>query len=456
MKNDHSFTPGKRFATRENVTKEACLDAVIKSHGYLERFRVSTHAGDYWREPSEKKIDLGFENGSAGIVFFYLELYRITGEAAYFDIARRGMEYLRLHWRSQLIDSTDNENVKTIHRYELNICSGVGSIGVLFLVFHKALKDDASKSALREIASEYVAKAEQNGDEVTWTGVPSFSTGDSGIAVLLLKISEVLGDDALRALSVRAARTILKHAKDDPRGGKLFSVIPKNFNEHYPNFVVGTAGIAYAFSIFYEAVGDKEFLDAAEAGAAYLKAIAVNRGEGALIPAKDDGLEDLFFVGWCHGPAGSSRVFYRLYRLTGNEAHKEFTETLVRGILAIGAPEIQSGGYWNTTNICCGTAALLQFFIGLYLAFEDPHYLELAERSAKVILGEAEEIDEDAIGWPLAVLLSDTEKITIDKGYLHGSAGIACALLQIYQVLNGDFRWDRLPDDPFPSKKSCF
>jgi lantibiotic modifying enzyme len=454
MRNDHSFRPGKKFLLREGATAEDYLAAVIKTHNYLEKFRVSTPDGDYWVEPGENRIDLGFENGSAGITFFYLELYKVTGDSTYLEIVRSGLRYLAVHWREHLINSTDNENVKVVKHYELNTSSGVGSIAELFLKTYNTFRDDVSKNALREIAREVVATQTRHGEDVYWMDYPAYCTGDSGIAVLLLKISGALGDEELRKLAIKAGKTVLKSALPDVRGGKVLSVIPQNFPAHAPNFTVGTSGIAYALSVLYDGTKEKEFLEYAEAGAEYLRAISVKKGDGALVPVFDDG-NDLFFVGWCHGPPGTSRVFYQLYRSTGDEKYKDFIEEMVRGIEDIGAPETQSNGYWNNTNICCGTSALLQFFISLYLAFGDEKYLALAGRSAKIVLGEAEEIEPDAVGWPLASMLSDRDsgKVTIEKGYLHGGAGIACALLQYYQILSGTaFRWDRLMDDPFPAK----
>ncbi|MFR3284793.1 MAG: hypothetical protein ACLTR6_11020 [Clostridium fessum] len=43
-------------------------------------------------------------------------------------------------------------------------------------------------------------------------------------------------------------------------------------------------------------------------------------------------------------------------------------EELVKGLEATGAPEKRSAGYWNTENICCGTAGLLNMYLGLWAA----------------------------------------------------------------------------------------
>jgi lantibiotic modifying enzyme len=67
-----------------------------------------------------------------------------------------------------------------------------------------------------------------------------------------------------------------------------------------------------------------------------------------------------------------------------------------------------------------------------------------------VILGEAETYNDGSVAWPVAETRLTPEIITVDKGYMHGAAGIAGALLQLYQVQAGSFKLRRLADDPFP------
>jgi hypothetical protein len=58
--------------------------------------------------------------------------------------------------------------------------------------------------------------------------------------------------------------------------------------------------------------------------------------------------------------------------------------------------------------------------------------------------------------WPVAEVRLEPDHVTIDKGYMHGAAGIASALLQLHQAQKGTFDWNRLPDDPYPGTLGDF
>ncbi|CAI6043560.1 lanthionine synthetase LanC family protein [Cohnella sp. JJ-181] len=444
---DHTHAIGKPFASVPKAEAADFLEAVHKAHRYMEQFRVSDPDGFYWIDAPHADTDLGFENGAAGIAYFYLALYKTTQNTDYSRIAQEGFRYIRRHWRKQL--RIQNPNAKY---YELNVNSGVGSIASALLAYYEEAPDTESLTALREIAVYIADSAEQNNGDVSWTGLPYYAVGDAGIALLLLRLALALNDEKMHALAVASARTILKSQNPDPRGGKAWNIKPPGYPHNFPNFVIGTSGIGYAMSVFYEHTQDEAFLTSARSAADYLSAISVPQEEGTLVPLTDDPQERTFYLGACHGAGGTSKVFYQLYRMTGDERYKSEIEEMSKGILSLGAPEVQSSGYWNNTCLCCGTAAILQFHVAVYAAFGDRHYLDAAKRCARVLLGEAEDVGNDAIAWPLAETRLEPDKITLNKGYMHGAAGIASALLQVSQLLNGTFHWNRLVDDPYPTR----
>ena len=40
--------------------------------------------------------------------------------------------------------------------------------------------------------------------------------------------------------------------------------------------------------------------------------------------------EDLFYLGWCHGPVGTARLFYRLHQATGDRQWRDWFHPLRR------------------------------------------------------------------------------------------------------------------------------
>ena len=108
--------------------------------------------------------------------------------------------------------------------------------------------------------------AEQNNGDVSWTGLPYYALGDSGIALILLRIAVALDDEKLHALAVASAKTMIKSQNSNPRGGKAWDVKPFGYPHSFPNFVIGTSGIGYVMSVFYEHTKDEAFLDFRQVG----------------------------------------------------------------------------------------------------------------------------------------------------------------------------------------------
>ena len=67
----------------------------------------------------------------------------------------------------------------------------------------------------------------------------------------------------------------------------------------------------------------QEFLDAVAGIPEYLRAAAVRQKYGHLLPHGLPKNPDLFYLGYCHGPAGTTRFLYKLYEITGKEAGKD-------------------------------------------------------------------------------------------------------------------------------------
>lgn len=85
-----------------------------------------------------------------------------------------------------------------------------------------------------------------------------------------------------------------------------------------------------------------------------------------------DYTEPIFYLGACHGPAGTGRLYYELERITGRAEYLERIERNIDGFEALGAPERTSAGLWSV-YYCCGHASLLQYFVGLDRTYGGAH-----------------------------------------------------------------------------------
>jgi lantibiotic modifying enzyme len=111
-------------------------------------------------------------------------------------------------------------------------------------------------------------------------------------------------------------------------------------SKEYPNFSHGTAGIGYFLSELYEATKDERYLLSALAAGHYLQSI-VSKAESSqyLIFHDDAGGRNLFYFGWCHGPAGTGRFFYRLSQLTNDPRWPTLVRNQAMTLMASGIPE---------------------------------------------------------------------------------------------------------------------
>ena len=150
----------------------------------------------------------------------------------------------------------------------------------------------------------------------------------------------------------------------------------------------------------------------------------------------------------CHGPAGTARLFYRLYEITHDDSWSEWVERSARAVRSSGVPEKQTPGFWNNVSQCCGSAGVLDFFLSLYRTSGDPEYLAYAQRVAANTLQRATE-DDRGLRWIQAEHRVQPELLIAQTGFMQGAAGIGSALLRLHLVERGKDVVIRLPDSPW-------
>jgi lantibiotic modifying enzyme len=390
-------------------------------------------------------------SGSAGIVLFFLELGAATGDASYLDDARRGADQLAATWREVL----DAPALIPLDNAQLDF--GMGLAGTAFALFHawQATRDDRYREAARAIIRHIAAAARPAGAGVTWTGSPTVGLGDGSIVLTLLWAARALGDDALLELARRAGKRTLELAELDPRGGlRWASPSLEGFGmpagASLPNFELGTAGVAFVLARLHAETGDPRFLAAAREGARHVQALATVRGDAALLFYRAPDLTDLYYLGYCHGPVGTARLFYELHRITREPEYLDWTERFARGIVASGVPERQTPGLWNVVCQCCGTAGIADFFTSLWVATGKPEHLAFARRVADQTLSRASDLDGAGSRWYQAWTRTQPWNVTAETGYMIGAAGVGAALLHLHLAERGRYAAILFPDNPFP------
>jgi lantibiotic modifying enzyme len=233
-----------------------------------------------------------------------------------------------------------------------------------------------------------------------------------------------------------------------PAGGGLKWAMTPQFDRLMPNFSHGTAGCAYFLATLYLETKDKEFLSAALAGAKYLKAVAKTEGNVCLVFHHEPRGEDLFYLGWCHGPGGTARLFYRLYQATGDREWLDWVKRSARGVMASGIPPKRLPGFWNNVSQCCGSAGVAEFMLDLHRITKDRAYLTFAKGVTDDLLQRGTR-DEKGLRWVQAEHRIKPDLLIAQTGYMQGAAGIGVMLFHLDAFERGLKKRITLPDCPY-------
>jgi lantibiotic modifying enzyme len=371
--------------------------------------------------------------GTPGVVLFLLELHRATGKDEYLRDARAGADYLLGQ-----IESAPAAGLYT----------GVSGIGYTLGEVYRATKDEKYATGVKRVIARLGESAKAVRSGVEWSDVTDIIGGTAGTGLFLLHQSRTLPSQDARALAERAGRRLLDLATPEA-GGSKWAMSP-GFARLMPNFSHGTAGIAYFLADLYGATKEKAFLDGALAGARYLKAVAKTEGDMCLIfhhEPEEDG-KNLFYLGYCHGPAGTARLWYKLYQVTGDKEWLDWTERSARGILTSGIPEKRTPGFWNNVSQCCGSAGVAAFFLSLHKATGKPEYLAFSQKVTSDLLARATR-DAKGTRWVQAEHRVQPELLIAQTGWMQGASGIGAWLLQLEGHMAGRKPLITLPDNPF-------
>ncbi len=442
---------------------EDYLSAAKAAATMFKNTAVETPEGVYWEEepfsPADPREDtfmgqFSLYSGSPGVIYFLTQLARATGDKSYLDDAVKAGKYIISNWECNVRMQQYGGNIEHSEWGVLNGATGIAYVfGELAEVSGMEEFDEFAVQLIEETAEA----ARETDAGIVWTSEPAIFF-DSGIILFLIDAAEKYGRDDWFELALRAAEKILNDGREQDGQMTWPTISPAYFgipeDSVMPNYFYGTAGVSYALAALYEKNSDKRYLDAAVKGAKYIQSIATVDGDNILFPHSFPYLKEVHYLGLCHGAAGTIRLFYKLYKVTGEAEYKVWTENIVNGILNTGAPELHSDGYWNVASQCCGSAGMSSVFLGLWADTGEEKYLNYAKRVGRQLLSES--VYEENIGacWYHAFDRTDPEHVTAKIGYLDGASGIAAELVQLYQAVTNDFDVLRLPDDPYPRTKT--
>lgn len=422
------------------------LDRALEVEAFIESCRVDGVAGSLWRRtPDSDSTPHSLYHGSAGIVLAYLELFDATGDARFRNVAVSAAD--------ELVQYVADTDVLTVGCY-----SGWPSLVFVLNEVAKVSGEPRFRVGATAALDALMAQSEPLGAGIGWIEPMPFSditglTGDrevldlsigaAGVGIALLYAHRQGLDDRALGWARQVADRLLEMSIDTPDGPNWLMMADMPFPFTAPNFAHGAAGVGYFLADLFCDTEEQRYLDAAVGAAGYVKAKTEPFGDGELVCHTDEN-PGLYYLGVCHGPAGTGRLMYLLHEITEDPSWLEWIHRNMAGLLATGAPETRTDGLWANYGQCCGDAGIGDYALSLYRATSDPQYLELAQRIEATVLDRSTVL-AGRRSWDQAEHRTRPDFREVQTGYMQGAAGIASFLVHLATI-----------EEPDPSKISLF
>lgn len=431
----------------------ALSDALAEAEHWIDQGRISADGTSWWQAwPDQPDFEasygtLSLNTGVAGVIWYLHQAlsHQPDGPGWQARKARveEGLAHLAAHWQDPI------ENYYSFPFAASGFYGGLAGIGVVL-----AQLASGYPLAARLAPQVLDAVLERRGPGGVRWSTTSTLIGDGGVIVSLLAAAELLREDRYLEAAVRAGDDILAEERPMEVGSLWPGLAPEALglpaDTVVEGFETGPTGVAYTLAELGRATGEQKFLDATDRGLAHINTRAHTHGDGALMP----GLGGRYSFGYCTGSAGMIRAYIAGYRATGNPEHLEWALRYGRGILRSGVPGRTTPGNQYLLHQCCGSAAVLEAFVGLHLQSGDPLWLEAARTQADDLIIRSV-ADDRGRRWYSEAYRLPTGQLKAEVGHQVGASGIALALLHLLQVEEGSDAIVRLPDDPFADRSSA-
>ena len=255
--------------------------------------------------------------------------------------------------------------------------------------------------------------------------ITDFISGESSNGWFLLKLWRKTGEAAYLQGALRSAAWISQHLKTDHLGthclvdpsGRMFGSKPYSGLSH------GIAGVAYFFSILFDATRDEQWRDVAYALLTTLVR-AAREDHGGLNWAPVLGEETLSRCQYSHGAAGIGLVFARAARIFDDA---EFAATAGRA----GEATYGHGDRRNNPTLCTGLAGSGELFVELYRNSHDQRWWTRAREFARLACAYKVRLDGQDY-WP-----TDTPNL-YSADFTYGASGTGYFFLRTFAPTDYD------------------
>lgn len=445
----------------EPLDRERLLQSALETANWLEQYGHIEGDTEHWDVLPGKEVgpddlllrDTSLYGGAAGIAFYYLRLYLATQDAQWLARAEAGITYVMERYRGIEDFRTDAPFLAGAFIGFMNGPAGGAYVARLLYTY---THNERYRDYARRVTDDLIAAATEEDGTLTWYGFYGI-LGEGGLILYLLDAYETFHDPAYLEAADKAAAYIERRKEPAPGGGYRWYVMDTETfptigqpGGYFPGFEYGAAGCGYILASVYAMTQNPAYLEAARGAAEYIRNLAdvSPDGEAALVRYNDTYLTDLYYLGVCQGPIGTSRLFYRLYEITGEQPYLDFVIQLTNGLIASGAPLRHSQGYWHTNCYCCGAAGMIEHFVNIHRLTHDERYLTAAYEAAEALIGEST-IQDGHRNWYTAWNRHEPWSSDPYSGLYHGSAGCAAALLVLAEHIGNGTALPTYLEDPY-------
>lgn len=410
------------------------LEVALKAEKWLASITIDKgEKGLAWQNVKDSaEISAELYSGNSGIVLFYLELYKATNHKNYLEKARKSINYII----ASLPEQWTANNI--------GLYTGIAGVSYTIHEFYLQSKDKNYQEFSQELLIQLAQTIRK--EEVSRNLANDIVYGYAGIGLTYLYAHTYKISKNALANAKAIGDTLLTKAVAGTDGLRWSMFMKDTARKvYYPNFSHGTSGVAYFFACLYEKTKDKRYLDAALKGASHLASIT--NDSGWVYHVEPTG-KDRYYMSWCHGPAGTARLYYKLFQLTKEEKWKERMILAAKTTMQCGIPEKRTQGFWNNVSICCGNAGIANFYMQLHQVFLNPDYLTYSKHHLDDLIKRGTTTN-GGIYWIQAENRTQPILLQAQTGLMQGASGIGLALLQLHQIENKKNYLIKLPDNPF-------
>lgn len=401
--------------------RSAYAAAARDAFAWIGSQQVRFDAGSAWNEHDELVDDL--YAGTAGVLLACAEAKRAGLEEAGLDelatAARDRLDHLSRTGQPLAGPEADNA-----------LFTGWAGAAVASYAWARVAGDEGARRCADRIIATLAGQVVAGVDNPSrYTDVIS---GDAGILLALMD-----GDPAVTRTAVGAVVDRLLAVTEAGRTGPQWRMVD-HWGYIMPGFSHGTAGVAYALALAGSWLEREDLLDiAVEAADGLIELGSAADGTWALpvtVPRPDDGPGVNF--GWCHGPAGTARLFVLLAELQPRTRWTDAVAACDQALRDSRIPARLYPGYWDNLARCCGTAGVGQYLLDRHARTGDRAFAEWAQVLADDVVARAV---PQAVGraWSNTEHKNEDPELPPDVGLMQGAAGIAGWLARLDRAVDG-------------------